>query len=479
MARNEKVTSEVAEEWVFPKLKKIGQQAEFRGGFKLSDGGLNYRKMSWVVADYGQKHGINLLRSSSEPLSQLLMPLPPGEFLAITDKFSYRNDKNLPSVAMSGASKLAGFLNCFAEMEFRQGATFWMITVPAVGSRTSIDGLFASVDEGFRRLRNLEEELGQAAGGAVEPVIWKMETPYRADDRTFFLHFHGLLKVEAGAMAEGKMMDALLRHAKRFGYQRASIELKRVARSSFSAAAHYCVKPSHAAFQIASADHSEVFVAFMIGGKKKRLLRCKGRFQEFRKQADSKRQKPRRIIHKGQIVYRLLSMEEGGGKGTGRAEGAEVVSGQLRAGPHDICSDVPKLDREREGGVTTQANVFCGISDVVPIPGDKLAAWAIVKGFKPLGETGCMEGQPVSVLNVAQSEAVVAWERNTGRRFDILELLEPFAQQLSEAMLGRSNVQYCTITCSEGVRAAISKILAGKEAVKSQDSVLASAAKHT
>lgn len=153
--------------FVYKQLAHVGKPVKYKGGFKLGEGSQNYRKMSWTVAAFGKQHGVDLLRSSGDKTSFVVMPMVPKAYLSINEKLAYRNNKNLPSVALGHSDEIAGFLSCYAKEKFREGSRFWMLSIPGSDCRCHIDELSDAIRQAFDRLEVLQDVLSEAETGWV------------------------------------------------------------------------------------------------------------------------------------------------------------------------------------------------------------------------------------------------------------------------------------------------------------------------
>ncbi|WP_435230987.1 hypothetical protein ACMAZE_03960 [Pseudopelagicola sp. nBUS_20] len=187
---NEKTLSDAIERAneTFPQLWEVGEKQDYLGGFKLYNGSLKYRRMSHERAGFGKRIGVDLLRSNSEALTQVLHPLPGGIHLAITGKYSYKNSKYLPSVAFAETRRCVSSFNAFAKQY--TGDNFLFSTLSATHRRLKTSELGDELDLCFKRQVKFEKELARKFGDAVQTVCVRLELPYDPQARTFHPHFH-------------------------------------------------------------------------------------------------------------------------------------------------------------------------------------------------------------------------------------------------------------------------------------------------
>ncbi|AZV76954.1 hypothetical protein EBB79_02950 [Parasedimentitalea marina] len=458
--------TETGYEFVHKQLKNVGKKARYRGGFKLHEGSQKYRRMSWAVADYGLRHGINLLRKTGGTTSHLMMPLPAGEFLSIADTLAYKHNKNLPSVSLIDTSKTAQFLTCYANERYGEGSKFWMLTLPAGNGRCGLNELHDAVGEAFKQLKILTEVLSDAEHGWIDILYAQLETPYREGDRTFYPHFHIILETSSEDQIAKEINELLVGYAAGLSLMWSSVSLKPVSKEKFSAVAYYCTKPSQTAFQLAEADHPAEFEEYISRVSKRRMTRSMGGFQRYKSTADRNGQKPGRVYGKGDVsTLKLVDKEtrrQDGPKnlpdnsnGATEVEGTDALGG---LGAEERICDQHDESHER----VEEANVFCGVSTPAPAPGDRLISYSVVKNFRPseFRKRNRCSGQ--FNYDEANGEALTAWENNTGQEYSLKKFLEPFAEELARTLEG-GNVPYYTITLSLGIKEALAEIMAERK----------------
>jgi hypothetical protein len=426
---NENISGE-ALEWTlktFPQLREVGETAEYRGGFKFSSGSLKYRRMSFDIARFGRLVGVNLLRPKSEALAQVLHPLPPGEHLAISDKWAYRNSKHLPSVAIREARKYANNFRNFASSQHMEGCRFLFFTMPVVSCRLQITELAAEIDKSFEKEKLFEAALVEKFGCGVAVAGLRLELPYDANTRTFHPHFHGIAVCDNDLSCED-FRTTLKEFIVSLGLNSCGCDVKDVKRGDVEKVASYVFKPCLAAYAMAQASHAEEFQIF-VGDLRKRLVRTKGGFARFAREQKAASKSDRRTgAQAANEAEAMKSKKRGFGK---------VVS--------DSCYElvVPVSARSPQ-------NVLCGVSQCIALPSGLKAVWSTVQNFSP-SVTGMPnrfgETSTVDLLNAA---ALQCWENNTGKEYCLKEFLRPFAQDVLN-LLEEDNVQYCTISCSSGV----------------------------
>lgn len=462
------VNEDYDEAFVYEQLANVGKFAPFKGGFRLHEGSKSYREKSWIVAEFGKRHGVDLLRKTGGTTSFLMMPVPDGDYIAIEDKLAYANNKNLPSVSLGPSSEIAKFLTCYADDQFSKGHQFWMLTIPAFGCRFQIGELREAITEAFERFKSLRTVLSDTEGGWVEVIFAQLELPFRDCDTTFFPHFHIVLESSGQQEIEAEIRSLLLGVAQGFGLNWASVDLKPVSRERFPAVACYCTKPSETAYQLAEANEPEIFKEYVNNVSKHRARRCIGDFQKYRKHAEDNGLKPERVwSKKGRATVQLVNKAK-------RKSEVEKETETTIIEPSADDRDSDKRDgaaSEREGrdelfdhkAVHGKANVFCGVTAPSPAPGNRLISYGVVKDFDPSQFRRGNRSEGQFAYDWANSEALMAWEKNTGKEYSLREFLEPFAEDLAKALEDQGNVPYYTLTVSSGVLKTLREILEEKK----------------
>lgn len=427
-------TLEEAVEWAlktFPQLAKIGKSAEYKGGFKFCRGSLKYRKMSYEIARFGKQVGVNLLRPKSKALTQVLHPLPVGEHISITDRWSYRNSKHLPSVAIRETMKHAANFRRFAASQIEEDYNYFFFTLPVSSSRIKVSELETEVDRAFAKEKQFEAEIAEEFGGTLEIVGIRLDLPYDASSRTVHPHFHGIAKSE-GNICVGVFRDWLEEFTKSHGLNGNSCDLSKVEPEDLSKVVSYIFKPCLSAYSMAREGHAEEFRIF-VGNLKKRLARTKGSFSAFNRKCNSAAKNPRGQREKAECEAEL---ETDGQEKPNRERDCEANSLRSKRAPQ---------------------NVLYGLSKLSPLPDGLLAVWSTVENFRPSDQGVPTRFGGASTLDIVNIAALQSWEENTGEEYSLKEFVRPFAKELLDLLEG-SNVQYCTISCSAGVTKALREI---------------------
>ena len=420
----------------FPQLDKVGEGAEYKGGFKFSSGSMKFRKMSYNVARFGGQVGVNFLRPKKNALTQVLHPLPPGEHVAISDKWAYKNSKHLPSVAIRETKRHAENFYRFAANHTEEGNQFLFFTMPTGKRRLKTLELTAGVDKSFEKAKLLDAALVEKFCGGLEVIGLRLELPYDADSRTFHPHFHGLALCDETLSIED--FRASLRHfIMSQGLNSSSCDASIVHTKDIRKVASYIFKPCLAAYTMAQAGHAEEF-RFFVANLSKRLVRTKGQFAAFirsrRPAFQSARTAPARHPHEAdrQTCYQNK---------------LEDQIGEHSRETSIVCNQGPPQ------------NVLYGVSQNVALPGGRTAVWSTVENFSPstAGMTNRFGG--VSTVDLVNAAALQRWEENSDSEYSLKEFLRPFAKDIL-ALLDEGNVQYCTISCSAGVIEALREIKA-------------------
>ncbi len=455
---------EVDTQFVYKQLAHVGKPARYKGGFKLGEGSQNYRKMSWTVAAFGKHHGVDLLRNAGGKTSFVVMPMLPKALLAFNDTLAYRNNKNLPSVALGHSGEIAGFLSCYAKEKFSEGSRFWMLSIPGSNRRCNIDELSDAIKQAFDRLEVLQDVLSEAETGWIERIYAQIESPFRSRDKTFFPHFHLILESSDNPEIEAEMRALLLGFAERFGLRWASIDLKPVSKERFPAVAFYCTKPHETAYQIAEADEPEIFRKYFDEVASHKARSCTGSFKKFRKRVrDSGLKVQTTWSSSGEPTVQLVEKTRRKRKDD---EHSELSKGALSNGesqPSEAVGSEDQGEALQEASDSeadpAEANVFCGVTQPSAAPGDRLISYCVMKNFDPTQFKRKNPSKGQFAYEWANSEALAAWEENTGKEFSLKEFLEPFAEDLAKLIREQGKVHYYTITACPLVLETLEEIL--------------------
>lgn len=418
----------------FPQLREVGESAEYLGGFKFSSGSLSYRRMSYDIARFGRQVGVCLLRPKSEALTQVLHPLPPGEHLAISDKWAYKNSKHLPSVAIRETRKHAENFRNFAESQHMEGSRFLFFTLPVSNRRLKTFELVAEIDKSFEIERLFEALLVEGFGEAARVVGLRLELPYRVNTRTFHPHFHGLAVCDDDLSIED-FRASLREFVVSQGLNSCSCDASMVDPDDIGKLASYVFKPCLAAYAMAQATHTEEFQVF-VANLKKRVVRTKGPFAEFVRQQREFSRTDQWVDARAAQETETESFDQSG-------VGPEACEGGSDASLHDSLGP--------------PQNVICGVSKSITLPGGLKGVWSTVKNFSPSAAGMSNRFGKASTLDHVNAAALKCWEDNTGSEYCLKEFLRPFAQEILD-LLDEGNVQYCTISCSDGVIKALNQI---------------------
>lgn len=436
-------------EWAletFPQLRKVGESAEYLGGFKFRSGSMKYRRMSYLVASFGKKVGVNLLRPNSKALTQVLHPLPPGINLAVTNKLSYKNSKHLPSVAVADTRKRVRSFARYVDQHSCEKCLF--LTLPASKHRVKVAELNGEIDLYFERVRQFEQALTEMFGDAVEIASLRLELPYDPESRTFHPHFHAIATWNEELNIED-FQTWLREYIIRAGFCSVSCEASVVDRCHVGRVVSYIFKPCLAAHKMAQAGHAEEFRLF-VGEVKKRVSRTRGAFAAFEK----KRKAASKAEKSNQCKARKNMHREKDG--------------------FDEEASEPCIKKLPDGVPSEPQNILCGVSDSVTLPGGRKGVWSTVKNFTPSPDGMPNRFGNISTVDVVNAAAMERWEANAGCKYSLKEFIRPFAKELKD-LLDQSNVQYCTITCSPEIvtilqeincEEAIAKRRTGNSAVK-------------
>lgn len=418
----------------FPQLQEVGESAKYLGGFKFSSGSLKYRKMSYEIARFGTYAGVCLLRANAKALTQVLHPLPTGEYLAISDKWAYKNSKHLPSVAIRETRKHADNFENFAKSQDMEGRSFLFFTLPVSNRRIRTFELAAEIDKSFEIERLFEAGLEEGFGEAMRVAGLRLELPYCVETKTLHPHFHGLIVCD-----DDVRIDDFLTLLRKFVVSQSlnscSCDASIVDPDDIGKVASYVFKPCLAAYAMAHASHTEEFQLF-VAGLKKRVVRTKGPFAEFMRQQREFARNNKRVDPQAVQEFDRKGLDQSSlGPGVGRGGSDASLDNSL----------VPPL------------NVICGVSQSVPLPGGNKAVWSTVKNFSPSAAGMPNRFGNISTLDLVNDAALNCWEKNTGSEYCLKEFLRPLAQDILD-LLKEDNVQYCTISCSDGVLKALQEI---------------------
>lgn len=415
-------------EWAletFPQLQKVGESSEYLGGFKFSNPSMRYRRMSYEVASFGKRVGVDLLRPKSKALTQVLHPLPVGINLAVSNTLSYKNSKHLPSVAVADTQKRVRNFTTFANQH--PSDKFLFLTLPASLQRMKASELDEEIDLCFQREREFEQELFGKYGEAVQIAGLRLELPYDTESRTFHPHFHAIATWDEDLNIQD--FETWLREfIVSAGFHSVSCEASLVDSENIEKVTSYIFKPCLSAYKIAKAGHSEEFRLY-VGELKKRVARTRGAYAQFEKE--------RKVAAKAERNDRRRRNSATDAEDDGLSERGE-------RGREPCVEDLP------HGVPNEPQNVLCGVSDCVALPSGRKSVWSTVKNFTPSSDGMPNRFGGVSTVDLVNAAAMKRWEANTGREYSLKEFIRPFAQELTELLEG-GRVQYCTITCSSEI----------------------------
>lgn len=292
----------------FPQLQKVGEFAEYQGGFKFNSGSIKFRKMSYKVAHFAGQVGVNFLRPKESALTQVLHPLPPGEHVAISDRWAYKNSKHLPSVAIRETKRHADNFCRFAASPAEEGKHFIFFTLATCERRLKTLELTAEIDTSFEKAKLFDAALVEKFGGGLTVIGLRLELPYDATSRTIHPHFHGLALCDDSLNIED-FRASLRQFVMNQGLNSSGCDASTVHTKDIRKVASYIFKPCLTAYTMAQAGHSEEF-RFFVANLSKRLVRTKGPFATFiRKRAavcHSARMAPVRRPHEAERQTRCL-----------------------------------------------------------------------------------------------------------------------------------------------------------------------------
>lgn len=466
---------------IHPKLASIGKESICKSGTKFGRGSREYRKMSYMVASFAKEVGINLLRKGGGT-SMLLLPMPPGEYAAHNEKSAYSNNRNLPSTALAQTKETADFLTCYAYEAYKEGSSFFSVTLPATNERRHSEDLSRSITSAWKHLEQLEDFLDATAGYVPQVLFAQLETPYDVKTQSFFPHFHLIVETDGSEEAESALTKGLKHYREYLGIGSVSTRCEQIPQKSFSATVFYCAKPSTTAFEIAQAGHKEVFKLYIEGPSKKHHRRSQGGYQSYKVVAASEGLKPQKV-HQDDGSWTLELRTKDGDRGelaeraapkspsaevqgrrngdvdshsatTGRSAEEGGSDARENEEPHNGNTDKTRGDLAED--TELRENIFCGVVDPVPVPGNKLVSYAVFRNFEPQSFNSGDRG--FASYEVANEEARRAWEKNTGKPYTLKEFLRPLALELIEAAEEQSNVQYYTISFSPRVQQVLEEL---------------------
>lgn len=412
-------------------LREVGKFTEYNGGFRFGAGSVDYREMSAKIARMGERTGHNFCRSGKKLSAQFLLGLPDNEFFGICYP-AYKHDKRLPSVAMVDATQTAANLQYHYEAKVLGHSQLVALTLPALESRTSIEGYQIGLDVAFKRINKLKRSIKKACLGDFLYV--QLEDPFDAKSETFYLHFHVFLSLENGDANRRKLLE-FLKYNTPWLDSTAGICLKRVGTADVAKSIRYGTKPSTTAYQIAASGNETVFAEYLKATAGKRTTRTEGHLKETLQ--DLKQQGRRTKFYQCGNTGRLsVGLVQKVGK-----TGQEQTSLEKRkATLGSAQSPTPK----------SKSNIFCGSGRPVPSPDGRLRAFGIVQNFC-LGAFDIEAGKGKSgSLFEANRSARRAWEINTQTQFDVRAFLAPIAKDLNRLLAG-NEVQSYTIIASPGI----------------------------
>lgn len=429
-------------------VRDIGKSAVYTGGWLQERSERSYRAMSHEIVAFGSEHGINLLRKGVKTVSHLLIPMPAGSYYA-EHRMAYKHNKILPSVAIHDDHILHDTLRYYHQTCCPEHDLV-TIVIAALDERVSVDNLEGGISLAFRNYNQLRRSV-EKQNPDVEFLTARLEMPFNPKTTDFYLHFHIIARVPARQGSRWRLEDTI-RDKLKFGSPE-GLEVKWIEDSKISRAVRYSIKPCITAWQIAMSGNESVFNDFVEIVKGRPMFRSHGTLSRLK--TDIKNGKQRLVRERPEdreSPLRLVETSDWTSVGKIDLENKNINS----AGRLTEVQGVESDNAERLNGKLPRVNIFSGVSQPRALPGNHLAAFAVVGNFDP----SCRGFLKSSLYDRYNAFARHAYEMNTGHPYDVVEFLRPKARIMLAALnADDTSVLHYTVSCSNDIRILLEKIV--------------------
>lgn len=391
--------------------------------------------MSELVADMAAKVGVNLWRSSKKESAQILLGVPDEDYVGFRCK-SYEHNKNLPSVALTDTTQTAANIQYHYEANILGNGRLAALTFPALENRITIENFEAGVDLAFKRYKKIKNALMESELGQF--IYCQLEAPFDPETQTFYLHFHVFLTFGIGDASRRRVL-ALLKSKISWEESNAGLRLKVIAHKDVNRFIRYGTKPAETAFEIATLGKEKVFQKFLEISGKKQFTRSEAPLLGTLKTLKEQGRRPK--------FYRC---EKTGVQAVGLVQKKDR-SAERKADPSNNAEEGPgEPEHEPSPRKQSKTNIYCGCGQPLVSPDGKLLAFGLIQNFDEGSFVDSLKTGGPGSLAEANRLARRSWEINTGRPYNLKELLRPIALEILRA-LRATEVQNYTIIVSPNI----------------------------